>query len=138
VAVKFSFSVISPERVVFQGDVEAVYAPGWEGEFGVLPGHAPYLVLLRVGEIRFQQDGKWTHAAISAGLCEVDYTSMKILAETCELSNEIDKERARLAKERAEQALKTEAQKEEESFQSSQAALERALNRLRVAEKGFG
>lgn len=135
---KFSFQVISPERVVFEGDVEEVYAPGWEGEFGVLPGHAPYLVLLKVGEIRFRQDGKWTHAAISAGFCEVDYSSMKILAEACELSNEIDKERARLAKERAEQALKIEVKKEEASFLAHQTALERAINRLRVAEKGFG
>jgi F-type H+-transporting ATPase subunit epsilon len=132
---KFSFQVISPERVVFSGDVEEVYAQGFLGEFGVLPGHAPYLSLLKTGELRFKQDGKWTHAAVSSGFCEVDYTSMKILAETCELSSEIDKERARRAKERAEQALKSEARKEENSFGSAEASLERAVTRLKVAER---
>lgn len=132
---KFSLQIISPERVVFEGEVEAVYAPGKEGEFGVLPGHAPYLVQLKIGELRILKDNKWTCAAISGGFSEVEYKSMKILAEAAELSHEIDVERAKAAKQRAEQKLQKNLKADDDEFILAQAALERALNRLKVAEK---
>jgi len=138
VANKFSLRVISPERVIFEGDVEAVYAPAIEGEFGVLAGHAPYLAQLKIGGVRILQDNKWLYAAISGGFSEVDYNSMKILAEAAELSQEIDVERATRARRRAEEALKARDQLEEQEIALTMAALERALNRLRIAEKSGG
>lgn len=134
-AEKFALQIISPERVVFEGEVDAVYAPGAEGEFGVLPGHAPYLVQLKVGELRILQNNKWTYAAVSGGFSEVEYKSMKILAEAAELSHEIDIDRAKAAKQRAEEKLKKEKKTEDDEFSLAQAALQRALNRLKVAER---
>jgi len=136
VADKFSLNIITPERVVFQGEVEAVYAPGYKGEFGVLAGHKPYLVMLKVGQLKILKDNKWLYSAISGGFAEVDYSSMKILAETCELSSEIDIARAERAKTRAEEKLKKlNPIKDEQAFLEAQLALYRALNRLQVAKK---
>jgi F-type H+-transporting ATPase subunit epsilon len=133
VAEKFALQVISPQRIVFEGEVQAVYAPGAEGEFGILPGHAPYLVQLKIGELRILADDKWTYAAVSGGFSEVEYKSMKILAETCELGHEIDVQRAKAAKQRAEEKLK--AKIEADEFADAEAALQRALVRLKVAER---
>lgn len=133
---KFSLSIITPERVVFQGEVEAVYAPGYKGEFGVLAGHKPYLVILKIGELKIRQGDKWLYSAISGGFAEVDYRSMKILAETCEICTEIDIARAEKAKARAEENLKKlDPIKDEQRFLEAQLALYRALNRLQVAKK---
>ncbi len=133
---KFRLEIITPERIVFQGEVEEVYAPGWEGEFGVLRGHEPYLIILKIGEMRFRQGDTWQYAAISGGFCEIDYDSMRILAEACELSFEIDVERAKRAKKRAEEKLKKlDPLKEEWEFIEAQTALQRALIRLQVAQK---
>ena len=136
-AEKFQLQIVTPERVVFEGEVEEVYAPGWEGEFGVLKGHEPYIFLLKIGEMRIRQNRQWIYAAISGGLCEVDYDSMQVLAETCELSYEIDVERAQRARARAEEKLKQlDPIKDEKEFIEAQTALQRALIRLQVASKG--
>ena len=134
---KFSLKVISPERLVFEGDVEAVYAPGSEGEFGILAGHAPYLAQLKVGKLRILQNEKWLNAAVHGGFSEVDYTSMRVLVEACEFSNEIDVARANQAKQKAEDKLKG-GRREEDDFGNAEAALERAMVRLEVAEKNNG
>jgi len=133
---KFQLQVITPERVVFKGEVNEVYAPGFLGEFGVRPGHKPYLVLLEIGPLKIRKDNQWILAALNSGFAEVDYDSMRILAETCEMCDEIDKERAQRAKARAEENLKKlDPIKDEQEFQASRAALARALNRLEVAGK---
>ena len=133
---KFKLQVIAPENIVFEGEVHEVYAPGFLGEFGIRPGHAPYLVALKIGRLKVRVDAKWTFAALNNGFAEVDYDSMRILAETCELQSDIDVERARRAKARAEESLKKlDSQKEKENAAAAEAALRRALNRLEVAEK---
>jgi len=136
---KFKLQVIAPEHIVFEGEVNEVYAPGFHGEFGVRPGHAPYLVALKIGRLKVRADAKWTYAALSNGFAEVDYDSMRILAEACELSSDIDRERATRARARAEESLKKlDRQKEAERFAAAEAALKRALNRLSVSEKSEG
>jgi len=136
---KFQLQLITPERVVFKGEVSEVYAPGFLGEFGVLPGHKPYLVSLKIGRLKIRQDQHWLSAALNGGFCEVDYDSMRILAETCELSNEIDVERAQRARSRAEENLKKlDPVKDEQEFQAARAALQRALTRLEIADQTKG
>jgi len=91
---------------------------------------------LKIGEMRIRQNRQWIYAAISGGLCEVDYDSMQVLAETCELSYEIDVERAQRARARAEEKLKQlDPIKDEKEFIEAQTALQRALIRLQVASK---
>ncbi len=136
---KFNLQVITPDRVVFKGEVNEVYAPGFLGEFGVLAGHTPYLVLLKTGRLKIRRDAQWTYAALNGGFCEVDYDSMRILAETCEVSNEIDPDRAQKAKARAEESLKKlDPVKDAQEFKAAGAALQRALIRLEVADKSQG
>ncbi len=133
---KFKLQVIAPENIVFSGEVNEVYAPGFLGEFGIRPGHAPYLVALKVGKLKVHVDSKWTYAALNSGFAEVDYDSMRILADTCELQSDIDVERARRAKTRAEESLKKlDRGKQADDLAAAEAALRRALNRLEVAKK---
>ncbi len=132
----FLFEVVTPERKLVSEDVNAVYAPGDQGEFGVLPQHAPLLALLKIGELRYYKDGEEKHMAISGGFAEVDQTHMRVLAETAEFSEEIDVERAEQAKSRAVEKLKElDVVEHGDEFVRMEAALLRAINRLQVAGK---
>lgn len=130
----FLLEVVTPERSLVSEEVDVVYAPGDQGEFGVLPGHAPLLSLLKIGELRYTKSGEQKVVALSGGFCEVDQKRMKVLAETAEFSHEIDVDRARRAKERAEQNLqKLDRMEKADEFAKAEAALRRALIRLSVA-----
>jgi F-type H+-transporting ATPase subunit epsilon len=133
-AEKIALEVVTPERRVLGDDVEAVYAPGFEGEFGVLPGHAPLLCLLRIGELRYYKNGDEIRLAISGGFAEVDQERMRVLAETAEFSEEIDVDRAEAAKSRAEKRLEEiDPSERPDDFSRAELALKRALIRLQVA-----
>jgi F-type H+-transporting ATPase subunit epsilon len=75
------FSLVSPERQVFSGDVSQVDAPGVEGEFGVLPRHAPFMTTLKPGVVRIFEDGKVTAVFVRGGFADVTATGLTILAE---------------------------------------------------------
>ena len=124
--------MVTPERLLLSEEVEEVTAPGREGEFGVLPGHTPFFTLLKVGEVMYRSGGKENYLAVSGGFAEVLPERVTILAEAAELAHEIDVERAKRAKERAEERLKELAPLDVEYAQAL-SALERALTRLKVA-----
>jgi len=126
--------VVTPEKLLLSEEVEEVTAPGREGEFGVLPGHTPFFTLLKVGEVMYRSGGKENYLAVSGGFAEVLPERVTILAEAAELAHEIDVERAKRAKERAEERLKELAPLDVEYAQAL-SALERALTRLKVAGK---
>ena len=126
--------IVTPERVIFDDKVEEVTIPGTEGEFGVLMGHASLLSSLKFGELNFTKDNKKTYYAINTGYAEVTAMKVTILVETAELSTMIDKDRARRAKEMAEQKL-AKLTKEDPEFERAKAALERAETRLKISEK---
>lgn len=126
--------VVTPEALVFSGNVEEVTIPGSEGEFGVLKGHASLLSSIDVGELNFTREGKKSHFAVSSGYVEVTGTKVTVLIETAERSDMIDKARAQRAKENAEAKL-SKITKEDEEFEYIRAALYRAITRLNVAEK---
>ncbi len=132
----FMLEVVTPERRLISEQVDAVYAPGAEGELGVLPGHAPLLSLLKIGELRYSREGGDRRVAISGGFTEVDQKGMKVLAETAEFAEEIDVERAERARARAEDLLKKlDSAENEDEFATAELALKRALIRLQVAGK---
>jgi len=126
--------VVTPEALVFSGNVEEVTIPGSEGEFGVLKGHASLLSSIDVGELNFTKEGKKSFFAVSSGYVEVTGTKVTVLIETAERSDMIDKARAQRAKENAEAKL-SKITKEDEEFEYIRAALYRAITRLNVAEK---
>ncbi|MFV9510412.1 F0F1 ATP synthase subunit epsilon [Tepidibacillus sp. LV47] len=125
--------IVTPERKVFEDDVNMVIARGVEGELGILPKHAPFVTPLVVSALRIKKGKEEKVVAISGGFLEVSQNKVVILAEAAELPEEIDVNRALAAKERAERRL-AQSGKEELDFKRAQLALKRALNRLKVAQ----
>src|ERR1700690_2740546 len=102
----FQLEIVTPEKkVVDTASAEEIQIPGKNGYLGVLPGHAPLITELAVGEITFRDAGEDQHLAVAWGFAEVLPDKVTILAETAERPSEIDVERARKAKVRAEQRL---------------------------------
>jgi F-type H+-transporting ATPase subunit epsilon len=131
---KINLDVATPERLVFSQEVDELILPGSEGYLGVRPGHTPLMVGLGVGMISWRRAGREGHMAVSLGYAEVLPNRVVVLAETAEMAHEIDVERARSAKERAEERL-ARAGDPEATFEGARAALLRAATRLNVASK---
>lgn len=122
--------IVTPDKLVLSESVDYVGAPGFEGEFGVLPNHIPFLSALQIGNLYYKKDGKAHYVFLSGGFADVSDNKVTILAESAERAEEIDIERARKAKERAEARLAQ--HKEKMDYIRAQAALQRALARLRA------
>jgi len=101
----FQLEIVTPEKKVLETAAEEVQIPGKNGYLGVLPGHAPLITELSVGEIKYRENSTEQRLAVAWGFAEVLPNKVTILAETAERPSEIDVERARKAKERAEQRL---------------------------------
>ena len=126
--------IVTPNRQVVRDKVIAISLPGKEGYMGILPGHAPLLSLLKVGELSYTQ-GNVTHfLAVNWGFVEVLPDRVIVLAETAERAGEIDVERAKQAKQRAEDRLSKLLNTDIEMGRARM-ALERAMTRLEVAER---
>jgi F-type H+-transporting ATPase subunit epsilon len=128
---KIELDIVTPERRVLSREVDSVILPGELGYLGVLPGHAPLLTRLMVGELTFEADGKTQIMAVCGGYAEVLGHRVRVLADTCELSHEIDLARAERSRERAEQEL---ARKDLSGRESELAEfrLKKALLRIQV------
>ena len=133
-AEKMKLEILTPYSKVLDMEVDEVTATGKIGEFGVLPGHAPFLTSLRIGELAYKNNGITEHMALNWGYFEIQDDRIIVLVETAEASDEIDLERARAALGRAEEALKK-LTAEDKEFKVYEAALERALIRVQVAGK---
>lgn len=133
---KIRLEIITAERVVYADEVDAVVAPGVEGELGILPRHAPLLTLLQVGELRVRKGSDETYIAISGGFMEVRSDKVVVLAETAERAEEIDMERTEAARQRA-QALLAQGPPAADAAQAA-SALRRSLLRLKVARRRRG
>ena len=106
--------------------------PGSEGYLGVLPGHAPLLSALKVGEISYRQAGRWQYVAVAWGFVEVLGDRVSVLADIAERAEDIDLERARQARAQAEERLRRGTDLD---WERARASLEKALVRLQVAQK---
>src|SRR5579862_3614749 len=101
----FQLEIVTPEKKVIETAAEEIQIPGKNGYLGILPGHAPLITELSVGEISYRVNGFSHYLAVAWGFAEVLPTRVTILAEYAERAEEIDVERARRARERAEQTL---------------------------------
>ncbi|PYX75371.1 MAG: F0F1 ATP synthase subunit epsilon [Acidobacteria bacterium] len=101
----FQLEIVTPEKKVVETTAEEVQIPGKNGYLGILPGHAPLITELSVGEITFRENSIEQKLAVAWGFAEILPNKVTILAETAERPSEINVERARQAKERAEQRL---------------------------------
>ena len=129
-----TLEVATPTRLVVSTVVDEVVAPGIEGYFGVLPGHAPFLTTLGVGELTYRKGREEFHLAIAGGFAEVRNDKVIVLADSAERPDEIDRARAEQAKERAERTLGGRADGDID-YAATLAALARALTRLTVAAR---
>jgi F-type H+-transporting ATPase subunit epsilon len=133
-AEKLKVELVTPYKKVLSEEVDEITANGALGEFGVLPGHAPFLTSLKIGELTYKQNGALHHLAVNWGYFEVENDTVTVLVETAEKADEIDLERAKAALGRAEAELKG-LTPEDKNFRIYEAALERALIRVQVAAK---
>ena len=129
----FELEIVTPEKLVVKDVAEEAQIPGKDGYLGILPGHAPLITELAVGEITYRIGGLSKHISVAWGFAEVLPNKVTILAETAERPDEIDVDRAQKAKDRCEQELKSGGA--DLDYDAVQAALERAETRLDVAKK---
>lgn len=128
--------IVTPDKVVVSEEVDIVTAPGVAGEFGVLAGHAPMLAGLKIGSVHYRVGDREEWVAVSGGFCEVTGKKVTLLVEAAEKAHEIDVERALRAKERAEKRLQEAQAKGDRLAEArARAALQRALNRIALAER---
>ncbi len=131
---QFLLEIVTPYGLVVSSNVEEAYLPGAEGDLGILPGHAPLLTTLRMGELHYKVDKELRYLAVNRGFAEVTPDKTTILVDTAEPAEAIDLERAQAARSRAEERLKTAPPKTPECQEATE-ALERARVRIRVGEK---
>jgi F-type H+-transporting ATPase subunit epsilon len=124
--------VVTPERLVVNDTAEYIEIPGKTGYLGVMPGHAPLITELAVGEISYTTGNQTKRLAVAWGFAEVLPNKVTILAETAEKAEEIDTTRAEAAKRKAEAEIEKAGP---EGDTDAQAALQRAQTRLEVAGK---
>jgi F-type H+-transporting ATPase subunit epsilon len=129
---KIVLDVVTPNGAVFSEEVEEVTATGSEGEFGVFPGHAPFVTTLKSGKLFCRSGSETSFFFVGWGYAEVGPEKVLVLADSAEKVLDIDVERALEAKKRAEERL----QKQEEiDTARAEAALDRAITRIHISEQ---
>lgn len=129
----FKLDIMTPYRKFFEDEVEMVVVKTIDGEVGVMKGHMPMVLAVDTGNIKILHNGEWKEAVLTEGFMEITQSEVVILVDTAEWPHEIDVERARAAKERAEERLSSQLAKVE--YIRSRAAMARALARLKVTKK---
>jgi len=129
----FQLEIVTPSRLLVKEAAEEAQIPGVTGYLGILPGHAPLITELGVGEITYKASGATHTLCVAWGFMEVLPDKVTILAEAAERPHEIDVERAQKAKDRAEQRLKS--NDVEVDYTRAEDALQRAETRLNVAKE---
>ncbi len=130
----FPLRIITPERVFYEGEAEMVEFNTTEGQIGVLPGHIPLTVIVKPGILHIYEQGaeKQRDAALHAGFAQILPDEVTILAEIVEWPYEIDEDRAKQAKERAEERLRSRTP--ETDIARAETALLRAMARIQVLD----
>ena len=126
--------IITPEKIVYEDDADAVYAKGISGSFGILPDHIPFMSVLDIGIVKVEKSGQGEKISVMGGTFQFKNNEAIILTEAAERGTDIDTARAKLAKERAEAILGSSATIND--IKMANAALARAMARLKAASKG--
>jgi F-type H+-transporting ATPase subunit epsilon len=129
----FLLEIVTPERKVYTDQVDMISVKGAEGELGILPNHIPLVTPLKVAPVIVKQGGKQHYIAVNGGFMEVRKDKVVILAESAELPEQIDVDRAKEAKTRAEQRMSS--KQDQVDFKRAELALQRAVNRINVSSK---
>lgn len=127
--------IVTQERTVFSGEVDAVNVPGVEGRMGILPNHTALLTTLSFGEVIIRVDGAEQYYAIGGGIVEVQPDKVIVLADSAESADEIDLERAEQARRAAEKVMAEGVPEDPERYEQIRASLLRAQARLNVGQR---
>jgi F-type H+-transporting ATPase subunit epsilon len=130
---QLKLQLISQRKVVFEGEVEQVTAPGSEGEFTVLPGHEQFFTRLKPGELVIVEEGKEVPLVIGGGFADVSAREMKVLVDEAVRAEEIDEAKAMVARKKAEERMKEKLSDQE--FVVAEAELRRSLLELKAVER---
>ena len=128
-----TLEIVTPERAIVSEQVDEVQLPGAEGYFGVLPGHAPLLATLQVGELWYRIGQEKHYLAVAFGFVEVLPDRVTVLAQIAERPEDIDVPRAEAAKKRAEERVAR--PQAEMDFERARIAMMKSLIRLQVAAR---
>ncbi len=133
----FHLSIVTPEKIYCEAEVNSLSVPGTEGYLGILSHHAPLISALIPGKIEYRDaEEKVIELAVSGGFLEVSDNKATILADAVENANEIDTNRAKAAKERAQKRINHSGEKDQSiNVYRARIALLKALNRLKVANR---
>ena len=127
----FQLDIVTPTKVMSEGQVEYLRAPSTEGLFGILGGHAVATILIDIGEIKVTKEGKEFYYATNGGFADIRPESVMLLVETAEKYSDIDKDRAEKAMKRAKDKL----QDNETDLKRAKDAIARARNRLKITDR---
>lgn len=132
---KIKFKIVTPERVVFEQEIDQATLPVLDGEVTILPDHRSYIAALKAGEIMLKTGKEELLLATSGGFMEFNENVLIVLADTAEAAEEIDVKRAEEARERAEELKKQKVSMGEHEYARVAAAIEKEAARVRVARK---
>jgi F-type H+-transporting ATPase subunit epsilon len=134
---RLDFELVTPYRQVLRTEADEVVCPGLEGEFGVLPGHAPLMAVLKIGVLGVRRGADWRWVSVAWGYCEVATDRVTVLAETAEPAEEIRLDEVTRAREEAEARLRS-LEPGTTEHEVAATDLERALARLQTIRYGTG
>ncbi|HHE40921.1 MAG TPA: F0F1 ATP synthase subunit epsilon [Candidatus Cloacimonetes bacterium] len=127
--------IVTPKGIFLEDDVSELVAPGKDGDFGVQIGHTPFISSVRPGILKIYKNDKPELFSLMNGFVMVDIDKVRIFTEIIENPDDIDVNRAKRAKERAEKRLQE--KKENTDLRRAEAALKRAVTRIQINEDGF-
>lgn len=134
-AENIQLEVVTPEKTVVSDEAQIVASPGTLGEFGVLSGHTPFMTTLKTGAIRYTDaQGTERYVFVSSGFAEALPDKVTVLAESAERRRDVDIERAKASRERAEKRLAEDRSREDIDYARARGALERAMVRIHLVE----
>lgn len=133
-SVRIKFKIVTPEKTVFESEIEQATLPVADGEVTILPNHQSYIGALKAGEIMLKTGGEEINIAVSGGFVEFNQNNLTVLADTAERAEEIDVKRAEEARKRAEE-LKKEKITDDLEYAKIAAAIEKEMARIKVARK---
>lgn len=128
----FSLEIVTPDKKFFEEEVEMVSVTGIEGQLGIMKNHIPLVTPLAISKIKIKQNGQTRVAAVAEGYVDVKKDKTIIVTDAAEWSDEIDVNRAELAKKRAEEIL--ESKRDNVDFTRAEIALKKAINRIDVSK----
>lgn len=132
---QIKFKIVTPERTVYENEIDSATLPVVDGQVTILSEHRSYIAALKAGEILLKKDGAEIQLATSGGFLEFSKNTLIVLADTAENAAEIDLARAEEARKRAEELKKEKISMNEEEYARVAAAIEKELARVKVARK---